>query len=199
MMKHTTVVSYINSLQYGREEVLFLRSLILDLGLEEGLRWGVPTYFYMGKMVVSISVFKSYFGLWFHKGVLLTDPLHVLVSGNENTTQTMRQWRFQNMSEIIPEHIKSYLLDAISVEVRNLKVPKQADKPIFIPDELSNVLQNNTALDLAWNKLSKSCRREYAEYIATAKKIETQKSRLQKIIPMILSAKGLNDKYKGGG
>lgn len=199
MQKHLTVASYIDSLAYGKDEVMLLRSIILETGLDEGIRWGTPTYFYKGKMVVSISVFKSYFGLWFHKGVLMADPLHVLMAGKENQTQTMRQWRFQNINEVHSESIKSYILEAIAVEEKGLKIPKIPPKQIEIPSILEKSVHQNSELGLAWDKLSMSCKREYAEYISSAKKEETQQSRMQKIIPMILSAKGLNDKYKSKG
>jgi uncharacterized protein YdeI (YjbR/CyaY-like superfamily) len=38
--------------------------------------------------------------------------------------------------------------------------------------------------------------REYAEFISEAKRQETIAGRLVKIIPLILSGKGLNEKYR---
>ena len=40
--------------------------------------------------------------------------------------------------------------------------------------------------------------REYAEYIAGAKREETRSKRLQKVFPMIEAGIGLNDKYRNG-
>ena len=37
---------------------------------------------------------------------------------------------------------------------------------------------------------------DFADYISTAKRVETKKKRMQKIMPMILQGIGLNDKYK---
>jgi hypothetical protein len=44
--------------------------------------------------------------------------------------------------------------------------------------------------------LSKGRRREYADYIAEAKRDETKEKRLEKILPMIAAGKGLHDKYR---
>ena len=44
--------------------------------------------------------------------------------------------------------------------------------------------------------MTKGKQREYAEYIADAKREETKSKRLEKIIPMILANQGLNDKYR---
>lgn len=38
--------------------------------------------------------------------------------------------------------------------------------------------------------------REYAEYIASAKRADTKQTRLDKIMPMIVAGIGLNDKYQ---
>jgi uncharacterized protein YdeI (YjbR/CyaY-like superfamily) len=54
----------------------------------------------------------------------------------------------------------------------------------------------NHALEKAWNSLSLSCKREYSQYVAEAKKVETQINRIEKIIPIIMEGKGLNDKYR---
>jgi uncharacterized protein YdeI (YjbR/CyaY-like superfamily) len=47
-----------------------------------------------------------------------------------------------------------------------------------------------------FQQLSMSKQREYADYIAEAKREETKTKRIEKIKPMILKNIGLNDKYK---
>ena len=47
-----------------------------------------------------------------------------------------------------------------------------------------------------FEKLTPGKQKEYIEYINSAKKEETKKDRLEKITPLILEGKGLNDKYK---
>jgi uncharacterized protein YdeI (YjbR/CyaY-like superfamily) len=43
--------------------------------------------------VVGIGSFKSYFGLWFHQGALLSDDENVLINAQEGKTKALRQWR----------------------------------------------------------------------------------------------------------
>ena len=50
----------------------------------------------------------------------------------------------------------------------------------------------------SFRNLRKGLQREYAEYIAAAKRDETKLLRLQKILPMIMTGVGLNDKYRSG-
>jgi uncharacterized protein YdeI (YjbR/CyaY-like superfamily) len=67
---------------------------------------------------------------------------------------------------------------------------------VVIPDELKILIDTNSSLKTAFEALSNYKQKEYAEYINTAKRISTRESRLEKIIPMIIDGKGLNDKYR---
>lgn len=74
--------------------------------------------------------------------------------------------------------------------------PKRNTKPIVIPKELKAALKKNEELTYLFNEFSLSKQREFCEYILSAKREATKQSRLEKIIPMILSKVGLNDKYR---
>ena len=47
-----------------------------------------------------------------------------------------------------------------------------------------------------FNEFSPYKQREFIEHITSAKQEKTQLARLEKVIPMILEGKGLNDKYR---
>jgi len=68
--------------------------------------------------------------------------------------------------------------------------------PYYIPPELTLEMTNNASLKSSFENLSQSQKREYSEHINSAKREETKARRLTKIIPMILSGAGLNDKYR---
>jgi uncharacterized protein YdeI (YjbR/CyaY-like superfamily) len=57
-------------------------------------------------------------------------------------------------------------------------------------------LGSDYELKVAFEKLTPGKQKEYAEHIGSAKKEKTQVERLEKIKPMVLEGKGLNDKYK---
>jgi uncharacterized protein YdeI (YjbR/CyaY-like superfamily) len=57
-------------------------------------------------------------------------------------------------------------------------------------------LNGNLELKKGFEKLTPGKKREYLEYIDTAKREETKISRFEKIKPMILLGMGLNDQYK---
>lgn len=182
--------------QDRKEELLILRDILLSAGLEETLKWGAPTYTYDGKNIAGIGAFKTYFGLWFFQGVLLTDPYRVLINAQKDKTRAQRQWRFQSKEEINPNQVLSYTLEAIENQKAGREIKPNLEKPVEIPPQLKDAFQNVSNLEKRYRALSLSKRRDYAEYIADAKREETKLKRLDKIIPMIMEGKGLNDKYK---
>ncbi len=172
-----------------------LRSIILETKLEETVKWGGPVYTVGGKNVVGIGAFKSYFGLWFFQGVFLKDPAGVLVNAQEGTTKAMRQWRMQSPRDIDKPLILKYLKEAIE-NAKAGKAIKPEKKPLVIPPELKRAFSGDIELRDAFEAFSLSCKREFAEYVAGAKREETRANRLAKIVPMIKARVGLNDKYR---
>jgi hypothetical protein len=65
------------------------------------------------------------------------------------------------------------------------------DKPrtVSVPATLKKTLAANPKAKAAFDKLSYSHRKEYAEWIGSAKQEETVQRRLKKLIPMLLSKK----------
>lgn len=172
-----------------------LRNILLSLPLEETVKWGTPTYVYKKKNVVGIGAFKSYVGLWFFQGALLTDHQKVLVNAQEGVTQAMRQMRFSDASEIDPELIKAYVLESLE-NVDAGKEIKPKKKPLVIPEVLQNAMEKNEQLKAAFQEFSLGKQREFADHIGSAKREATQLSRLEKAIPLILNGIGLHDKYR---
>ncbi len=162
------------------------------------IKWGAPVFTYNGKNVAGFAVFKNYAAIWFFQGALLKDEYKRLINAQEGKTKALRQWRFSKPEDLKKDKkiLTDYLKESINnLESENILKPERKKELIF-PEELQTVLNKNKNLKDAFEKLSLSYKREYAEYIAEAKKEETKLKRLQKIIPMILDNRGLNDKYK---
>lgn len=119
-----------------------------------------------------------------------------MVNAQEGVTRALRQWRIASESEIDEKLIKSYIEEAIANQEKGLVIKPSGKKAIEIPALLRQTLVKDKKAKQAFNKLSKAKQREYAEYIAEAKREETKQNRIKKIIPMILESHGLNDRYK---
>ncbi|MCR5862889.1 YdeI/OmpD-associated family protein [Flavobacterium sp. J372] len=175
-------------------EIESLKTILAKTQLVETVKWGAPVYTYNGKNVVGIAGFKNYFTLWFYKGVLLKDEAGKLVSADDKT-KSLRQWRFASVNELDEKLILHYVNEAIEIEKAGLAI-KPEKKSNAVPELLQQALGENDELKAAFSKLTPGKQREYSEYIAEAKQEKTKLSRLEKIKPMILEGKGLNDKYK---
>lgn len=194
---NSKITQYIQDNDKWTQELILLRSVLLELPFEETIKWGAPVYVFKGKNVVGMSAFKNYCGLWFFQGCFLKDEAKLLVNAQEGKTKAMRQWRFESKEVINVDLVKTYLLEAIDNSEKGLEIkPQKNKKPLVIPPELAEKLNKEAQLKEKFNEFSLSKQREFAEHIATAKRESTKKSRLEKIIPMILNGMGLHDKYK---
>src|SRR5438874_77847 len=114
---------YFDQAKKWREEFKKLRTIVLDCGLTEELKWGCPSYTFQDRNIVLIHVFKEYCALLFFKGALLKDTHGILIQQTENV-QAARQIRFTNIREIGEKEavVKAYIYEAIEVEKAGLKV-----------------------------------------------------------------------------
>lgn len=63
---------YFNKAKQWQEELEQLRMIVLDCGLTEELKWGVPCYTYQKRNIVLMHVFKEYCALLFFQRCLVT-------------------------------------------------------------------------------------------------------------------------------
>jgi uncharacterized protein YdeI (YjbR/CyaY-like superfamily) len=176
------------------EELAELRTIVLDCGLEEELKWGVPCYTSEGRNIVLIHVFKEYCALLFFKGVLLKDAHGILVQQTENV-QAGRQIRSKSVHEIVKmkKVLKAYIHEAVEVEKSGLKVELKKTAEFPMPDEFKATLDLNPDLKKAFKALTPGRQRAYLLYFSSAKQAKTRESRIEKYVPQILSGKGLDD------
>ena len=195
MKRYTTVDEFIEAQEDHKNELSILRDILLELPLKETVKWGFPVYTYKGKNLVGLGSFKSYFGLWFYQGGLLSDHKKVLINAQEGKTKAMRQWRMNHVNDIDIATIKNYIGEAMRLQDEGKVIKPAKPKELVIPIELQAQLDDNEELRSQYFSLTPYKQRDYAEHIGSAKREETRISRLNKCIPLILQGKGLNDKY----
>ena len=177
-----------------REEFEKLRSIILDSGLTEELKWGVPCYTFQKSNIVLMHVFKEYCALLFFKGALLNDANGILIQQTKNV-QAARQIRFTNVREIVKlkSILKAYIHEAIEVEKAGLKVNFKETTEFIVPEEFQNKLDEIPALKTAFKALTPGRQRAYILYFSAPKQSKTRGSRVEKYMQQILNGKGLDD------
>ena len=177
-----------------QEEINKLRMIVLDCGLTEELKWGVPCYTFQKANIVLLHVFKEYCALLFFKGALLNDVNGILIQQTQHV-QAGRQIRFTNVREIakLRPILKAYIYEAIEVEKAGLKVEFKKTAEFNIPEEFQNKLDKIPSLKKAFYALTPGRQRAYLFYFSAPKQSKTRESRVEKYKQQILNRMGLND------
>ena len=185
---------FFNKKTKWQEEYLELRTLVLDCGLTEVLKWGCPCYTTQKSNIVLIHGFKNYCALLFMQGALLKDEKSILVQQTENV-QAARQIRFTDIQEILKNKttIKAYIKEALAIDKSGLKVELKKTTQYKIPVEFQNVMDDMLELKIAFEALTPGKQRGYLLYFSSAKQSKTRETRIEKHIEQILKGKGLDD------
>jgi uncharacterized protein YdeI (YjbR/CyaY-like superfamily) len=185
---------YFTKAKKWQDEITKLRTIVLELGLTEDLKWGVPCYNLEKKNIVLIHVFKDYCALLFFKGALLKDTEKILIQQTKNV-QAARQIRVTALAEIVDLQaaVKSYIHEAIEVEKAGLKVELKKTTEFQMPEEFQKKLGETPTLKTAFYALTPGRQRAYLLYFSAPKQTKTREARIEKYTHQILNGKGLLD------
>lgn len=175
-------------------ELLALRRIVLDCGLTEACKWGVPCFTFKGKNIVLISALKDCCIISFFNGALLHDEHGILTFPGPNS-QVDKVIRFTRLQDILKmeEWIKDYIFEAVEVENAGLKVQKS--KTPDLPEELKRKFEEVPALKAAFEALTPGRQRGYVLHFSQPKQSQTRLSRIENCVQKILQGEGLHDKY----
>ncbi|MCU0431211.1 MAG: YdeI/OmpD-associated family protein [Cytophagaceae bacterium] len=175
-------------------ELETLRQWVLEAGLVEEVKWGVPCYTHHGKNVVIVAAFKEYCSLNFFKGVLIQDSPGMLEKPGDNS-RVSRIVKFTELKQIQLQEkdIRTLLKEAIAVEEAGKKVEKIQPEEILIPEELAQKFKDLPSLKKAFYALTPGRQRSYILHINSAKQTATKVARIEKCIPKIMEGKGFNE------
>lgn len=161
--------------------------------LQEDFKWSAPCGWYKG-LLFSYMAFKEHLAVWFHDGILMSDPDGVFYEDADDE-KLMRSIRFRREQPLGGDVFMRYLNEAIALRDAGNKPEPPKKKPLVIPNELKQAFKSANCWD-AFAAMSLSHQREYVQHYTEAKRESTRQRRLEKVIQMISAGKGLNDKYK---
>lgn len=188
------VEEYFDSLpDWSREICYRLREIVLksDPSIIEDWKWG-PNYYSNG-MLCGIAGFKKHVVLVFFQGVLLKDKKKLLIA-NQNALHN-RHIKFTRISDINEKLLLEYLFEAVDNNKKGLKILVNAEKTVEVPRDVEAAFKRAGVLAY-FNKLAYSHRKEYIQWIVSAKKEETRLSRIGKAIGKLGAGELMHDKYK---
>jgi uncharacterized protein YdeI (YjbR/CyaY-like superfamily) len=187
------VDAFVSHAQRWQGEIQKLRSILLECGLDEDLKWGKPCFMFEGTNVAIIQPFKEHCALMFFKGSLFEDTHGLLRSQGENTQSALRL-EFTSETAITKTVVKSYVKQAIATEKAGLEVDFKAKRELKLPEELTQLLQKDRKLQKAFYALTPGRQRGYVLHFTGAKQSQTRTARIQKCIPKILAGVGMNER-----
>ena len=166
----------------------------------ESIKWRMPFFIQQGVILCHMAAFKQHcaFGFWGSemKKVLAKD-------GFKSSDAMGTQGRITSLKDLPADKILiSYMSQAAELvesgeRQKSIDRPKQsAKKTVRIPAELSAALQKNKLAAKAFAAFSPSCKREYAAWIADAKRPDTKQKRLKQAIDWIAQGKTRHWKYQ---
>ena len=187
------VDAYIDRSDQWPDEMRALRSILLDCGLTEEIKWGKPCYGHDGKNIAIMQEMKGFLALMFFKGALLEDPLGLLHEQGPNS-RSAKRFELTSVAQVqeLAGTIKDYVEEAVDVERAGLEVPP-APEPDLV-EELQRRLEADPELETAFRALTPGRQREYNHYFSDAKQASTRESRIDKYVDKIRAGKGFRDR-----
>lgn len=172
-----------------------LRDILLDCGLDEGVKWGKLCYAYQGGNVAIIYGMKNSCSVGFFKGALLEDEDGVLVQPGKHS-QAMRRLHFETLAQIedAEDRIRRFTRRAIQAEKDGLAVEFTEKDNLDYPDELQDALDDDPQLAEAFDQLTPGRHRSWVLHFSEAKQSKTRARRIDKARPTIIAGKGLNER-----
>jgi uncharacterized protein YdeI (YjbR/CyaY-like superfamily) len=166
----------------------------------EAVKWGMPFFMQQGIVLCHMAAFKQHcaFGFWGPemKKVLAEDGLVAsqamgslgrITGPKDLPPDRMLLGYLRRSAEFVESGARTKSID---------RRPKAATRSVRVPAELSAALKKNKMAAKAFEGFSPSCRREYAEWIAGAKRSETRAKRIAQAVKWIAEGKSRNWKYE---
>jgi uncharacterized protein YdeI (YjbR/CyaY-like superfamily) len=177
-----------------QRELVSLRLILLQCGLNEEVKWSHPCYTFNRKNLIMLYAFKEYCAITFFNGALLQDNSNLLVQQTENV-QSGRQMRFNSSQTIIDNEaiIKAYIFEAIEVEKAGLKIEPKKTEDYPVPEELTIEFEKSSEFKKAFNALTPGRQRGYLLHFAQPKQSTTRTNRIEKYRKAIMLGKGMHD------
>ncbi len=171
-----------------------LRGPMLEAGLVEEMKWGMPCYTLDGQNVAMVSAFKARCVISFFKGFALSDPSGALTTAGPNS-RVARLLEFRSLDEVAAQRdvIRGFVAQAMALARSGVELkPEPAQEPM--PEELEQALAADPALAQAFDGLTPGRQRSFVLYVGGAKQAATRVKRAARCAPKIMAGKGYNER-----
>jgi uncharacterized protein YdeI (YjbR/CyaY-like superfamily) len=185
---------------FAQPILIHLRDLVHQAcpGVEETLKWGMPSFVWREKILCAMASFKAHcaFSFW-HRGM----DKELGTDGAKSNEAMGSLGRIASPADLPKDKaMLAYLKRAVALNESDTPGrPRPTGKPrpeSKVPPDLATALKRNKKAATTFAALSPSHRREYVEWIAGAKREETRARRLATTLEWLASGKSMNWKYE---
>ena len=200
------VDAYIDKAQPFAQPILAQLRRLVHKGcpkVEETIKWSRPLFEYRGAILCNMSAFKEHcsFGFWGEEIGAVLREAKVLQGDAMGSFGRITRVDDLPAEKAILEWVKqaTALIESgqytspISARNRVVKAPMAS---LETPSEFTAALKKDKKASAAFAKFSPSCKREYIEWIADAKRPETREKRIATAVEWIAEGKQRNWKYQ---
>jgi uncharacterized protein YdeI (YjbR/CyaY-like superfamily) len=198
---NTRIDAYINkSADFAKPVLIHLRKVVHKAcpGVQEKIKWGMPHFDYKDNMLCSMASFKQHCAFSFWKASLMKDK--TLMMNAKSETSMGHLGRITSLKDLPSEKkLISYIKEAMKLNDDGVKLDKRplaAKTQLSIPKELTSALQSNKKAQRTFNDFSYSNKKEYIEWINSAKTEDTRNKRLETAVEWLEEGKVRHWKYK---
>ncbi len=169
-------------------------------GVQEEIKWSRPFFVLDGVILCNIAAFKKHcsIGIWGHEMQQILNADGVRFEGAMGTFG-----RITSLIDLPPDKVLlGYLRQAAAFvasgqRTKSYERPHRVAKPASeTPSELTAALKKNEAAAKVFAAFTRSCQREYIDWVAEAKRPETREKRIAQAVGWIAEGKQRNWKYQ---
>lgn len=172
-------------------------------GVAETMKWSRPFFEYKGAIVGNMSAFNQHcsFGFWGEEISAVLRDIHALKPGAMGSLGRLTSVKDlpsrKEMLSVLRQAVafidRGEYTSPIAARHKVVKTPLPA---VETPPEFAKALKANRKAALAFAAFSPSCRKEYLEWIADAKRAQTRDKRIATAVEWISEGKQRNWKYQ---
>ena len=166
--------------------------------VQETMKWSRPFFVRGGQILCNMAAFRDHcsFGIWGEGAAPALERAGVLAEGAMGSFGRIRRCEDLPNDATMLALLAEVARPAERNEPSGRRVVKVRRPEIAVPAELAEALAREPEAAAQFAAMSPSCRREYNEWIAGAKRTETRERRLKEAVTYVSEGKPLHWRYQ---
>ena len=188
---------------FAQPVLTYLRGLVHEAvpDVMEEIKWSRPFFLVNGTIVCQMAAFKAHcgFGFWSPEMTAM-----LLADGVDGSDGSGALGKIRSMEDLPPKadllrylkHAAARAREGDAASPMKSRARTSTKAPIAMPPEFEAALAKSQPASAAYAAFPPGCRREYLEWITTAKRPETRERRITDAVNMLAEGKRFNGQYR---